>query len=117
MKKYFTPILLVFAFIQMFSPAVKAQEQFEKIEIIITRKTSKEDLEKIIAVMGEEKGIDIKIEEVKYSSKGNVLNIKGEINCNDGKSGSFEVVRLKKLHIIRDYNPQAEIPFEIRINK
>jgi hypothetical protein len=87
----------------------------ERVEIVITRQTTKTELNKMIKDY-KNQGIDITLEDVKYDGKDRVRSIKGNVNFNDGNAGSFEAVRLKRIVIIRDYRAEAEKPFDILIN-
>jgi hypothetical protein len=84
----------------------------DKVEIVISRRTTKVELETMIKNLKKE-GVDISITDVTYSGKGTVRKITGEINFNDGHSGVFQATRLKTIRIVRDYSPEAEKPFDI----
>jgi hypothetical protein len=87
-------------------------QEKDRMEIVISRQTTKTELETMIKSLKKE-GIDMSITEVIYSGKGTVRKISGEINFNDGHSGSFQATKLRTIRIVRDYNPEAEKPFDI----
>jgi hypothetical protein len=106
------PILLILP-VQFQAFATNPVSQ-EKTEILITRNTTQQELEQMIKEL-EDKGIDLKVAEVKYTRKGRVQSISGEVHFNDGHSGSFEAQRFKSILIVRDYNPEAKKAFDIVI--
>jgi hypothetical protein len=92
-----------------------AQENNTKKEITIDKNTTKQALLKMVENLKEE-GIDMTIQDVKYNSKERIVNIKGDINFNDGNTADFEAIKLKKIVIVRDYRPDAEKALYILFN-
>jgi hypothetical protein len=115
MKKIFALIGFVL-FIAASSVNGQTEKREDFIEVVINRKTTQEDLEKIVKRL-EDNTITMTIHEVRYNKGRRISYLKGEIDCHDGHSGSFETIKkFKQIRIIRDSRAEAKKPFEILFN-
>lgn len=89
----------------------------EKVFLIITENTTKEELTKIATEFKLVKNIDIDFAETEFYNNGKVKNLNLEVDCNDGYKGYAKnfgtTFRLNNSGFIRDYSENAEIPWSI----
>tara|TARA_B110000093_G_C12711400_1_gene302336 strand:- start:177 stop:545 length:369 start_codon:yes stop_codon:yes gene_type:complete len=89
----------------------------EKVYLIITENTTKDELTKIAAEFKLVKNIDIDFSETIFYSDGKVKNLNLEVDCNDGYKGVAKnfgtTFKLNNSGFKRDYSKNAEKPWSI----
>lgn len=85
----------------------------ENIEIVITKTTTKQEIDKLTADL-KNKGATLRITKLKYNKEGQINKIKGAVDFHDDHSGAFESTEnFEKLVITRNYNKDAKKTFGI----
>lgn len=86
----------------------------ENIEIVITKDTSQEEIDKMVKEL-QENGVELILRKLKFDKNKKLIKIAGKIDFNDGFSGAFKTNELGKIIINRIYDEVSEIPFSIKV--
>ncbi len=106
-------LMAVLFFTVSTATAQNKNNEKENIEIVITKTTTKQEIDKLTADL-KNKGVTLTIAKLKYNKEGQIDKIKGKIDFNDNHSGTFEdTENFEKLVITRNYNKDAKKTFSI----
>ncbi len=89
----------------------------EKVFLIITKNTTKDELTKITTEFKLKRNIDVDFTETTFYDNGKVKNVNLEVDCNDGYKGFAKnfgtIFTLNNCGFQRDYRENAEKPWSI----
>lgn len=89
----------------------------EKVFLVITGNTTKNELSQIATEFKQKKNIDIDFSKSQFAEDGKILDLYLKVDCNDGfkgnTAGSFGAFRHNNYGFARDYSPKSETVFQI----
>jgi len=107
-----------FLFVGCFNtPSTEYVINDDKVSIMITSKTTEEELTDIAEEFLKKKNIEMDFEESTFSGSGKIKKLNLKVDCNDGNAGSAlssaTEMRVRPVGFIRDYSAGTKIPFSI----
>jgi len=119
MKIYIlTFALIIFLFAGCFrTPATEYEVSDNIVSLMITSKTTEDELNDIAEEIEEKKNIEIDFEESTFRGNGKIKQLELTVNTNDGYKGTASAnrseLRVRPMGFIRDYSANAKTPFSI----
>ena len=109
-------LVAIFFFTVSTGTAQDKNNKKENIEIVITKTTTKQEIDKLTADL-KKKGATLTITKLKYNKEEQINKIRGAVDFHDDHSGTFEsLATFEKLVITRNYNKDAKKTFSIVVN-
>jgi len=110
-------VLCIF-FVSCFNtPPTEYKVGNDEVSLMVTSKTTEEELNDIAEEFRKKKNIEIDFEESTFKGNGKIKQLELKVNCNDGHAGSasFNVseLRLRPAGFIRNYKANGKTPFTI----
>jgi len=113
-----TLAIVFFLFTSCFkTPPTEYDVSNSKVSLMITSKTTEEELSDIAEEIKKKKNIEIDFEESTFKSNGKIKHLDLKVDCNDGMSGTASAsateLRVRPVGFIRDYASNSKVPFSI----
>jgi hypothetical protein len=117
MKKLLIILLGLFVMSCSKESETKYSTDSEKVYLLITENTTRNELTTIVAEFKLKKNIVIDFSKTEFSEYGKIEKLNLEVDCNDGFRGiaksSGELLKLKNSGFSRDYTKDTKVPFVI----
>lgn len=95
----------------------KYSTESEKVYLLITENTTRNELTKIAAEFKRKRNIILDFSKTEFSEYGKIEKLNLEVDCNDGFRGiaisSGKILKSKNSGFSRDYTKDSKVPFVI----
>lgn len=110
--------LISFLFFGCFkTPPTEYQIDGKQATLMVSSKTTEDELNDIAEELLKKKNITIDFEESTFKSNGKIKHLNLTVNCNDGMSGNVSAsaaeLRARPVGFVRDYSAGSKAPFSI----